>query len=109
MAKPSASMAQSAWRRNSRACYRLHGTAGCIAASKILRQGPMSPKLRSTSLTEKKDVIRATDTEAIRLAKTLLRTARFGAIAVIEAESGSPLASRVGVARSEERRVGKEQ
>ena len=58
----------------------------------------MSPKLRSTSLTEKKDVIRATDTEAIRLAKTLLRTARFGAIAVIEAESGSPLASRVGVA-----------
>ena len=44
------------------------------------------------------NVIRPTDAEAIRLAKTLLRSARFGAIAVIEPETGSPFASRVGVA-----------
>ncbi|UCI29700.1 HugZ family protein [Mesorhizobium sp. B4-1-4] len=47
---------------------------------------------------KKKDVIRETDAEAIRLAKTLLRTARFGALAVLEPQTGSPLASRVGVA-----------
>ncbi|TRC81719.1 HugZ family protein [Mesorhizobium sp. WSM4307] len=46
----------------------------------------------------KKDVIRQTDAEAIRLAKTLLRSARFGALAVLEPQTGSPLASRVGVA-----------
>ncbi|RUU46491.1 HugZ family protein [Mesorhizobium sp. M6A.T.Ce.TU.002.03.1.1] len=46
----------------------------------------------------KKDVIRETDAEAIRLAKTLIRSARFGALAVIEPGTGSPLASRVGVA-----------
>jgi putative heme iron utilization protein len=49
-------------------------------------------------LTGKKDVIRETDAAAIRLAKTLLRTARFGAIAVIEPGTGAPFASRVGVA-----------
>lgn len=49
-------------------------------------------------MTGKKDVIRETDNAAIRLAKTLLRAARFGAIAVIEAETGAPYASRVGVA-----------
>ncbi|WP_040594153.1 HugZ family protein [Mesorhizobium metallidurans] len=47
---------------------------------------------------QKKDVIRETDAEAIRLAKTLIRSARFGALAVIEPGTGSPLASRVGVA-----------
>ena len=47
---------------------------------------------------KKKDVIRETDAEAIRLAKTLLRSARFGALAVLEPRTGSPLASRVGVA-----------
>jgi len=46
----------------------------------------------------KKDVIRQTDDEAIRLAKTLIRAARFGALAVIEPGTGAPLASRVGVA-----------
>lgn len=45
-----------------------------------------------------KDVIRETDAEAIRLAKKLVRTARFGALAVLETETGTPLASRVGVA-----------
>ena len=46
----------------------------------------------------KKDVIRETDAEAVRLAKTLIRGARFGALAVIEPVTGAPLASRVGVA-----------
>ncbi|RWF51488.1 MAG: HugZ family protein [Mesorhizobium sp.] len=46
----------------------------------------------------KKDVVRETDAEAIRLAKTLLRGARFGALGVLEPGTGSPLASRVGVA-----------
>lgn len=45
-----------------------------------------------------KDVIRETDAEAVRLAKTLTRTARYGALAVIETDTGAPLASRVGVA-----------
>ncbi|MFI0847298.1 HugZ family protein [Mesorhizobium sp. IMUNJ 23232] len=47
---------------------------------------------------EKRDVIRPTDDEAVRLAKTLLRAARYGAFAVLDPASGGPLASRVGVA-----------
>jgi len=47
---------------------------------------------------EEKDVLRPTDDEAIRLGKTLLRTARHAALAVLEPESGWPLASRVSVA-----------
>ncbi|MER9654287.1 HugZ family protein [Mesorhizobium sp. M0152] len=47
---------------------------------------------------QRKDVIRETDADAIRLANTLLRSARFGALAVLEPQTGSPLASRVGVA-----------
>jgi putative heme iron utilization protein len=43
-------------------------------------------------------VIRETDAEAIRLARTLLRTARYGALAVLEPGTGAPLASRVAVA-----------
>lgn len=45
-----------------------------------------------------KSVLRETDADAITLARTLMRTARFGAIAVLEAQTGMPLASRVGVA-----------
>ncbi|WP_127522272.1 DUF2470 domain-containing protein [Mesorhizobium sp. Z1-4] len=47
---------------------------------------------------DKKDVLRPTDAEAIALARSLLRTARFGAIAVLDPESGAPVASRVAVA-----------
>jgi putative heme iron utilization protein len=47
---------------------------------------------------QEKRIIRETDAEAIRLAKTLLRTARFGALAVLDPRSGAPLASRVAVA-----------
>ena len=43
-------------------------------------------------------VLRPTDGEARLLAHRLLRTARYGAIAVLDPESGAPLASRVGVA-----------
>ncbi len=45
-----------------------------------------------------KSVIRTTDDEARRLAKGLVRSARFGALAVIDAASGHPLASRVATA-----------
>ena len=46
----------------------------------------------------KKDVIRETDADAIRLARTLVRGARFGALAVLDPNDGSPQASRVAVA-----------
>jgi len=42
--------------------------------------------------------IRPTTPEAIQLAKTLTRTARYGALAVLDAKTGRPLASRVAVA-----------
>ncbi|MFQ0813475.1 pyridoxamine 5'-phosphate oxidase [Brucella anthropi] len=42
--------------------------------------------------------VRPTTPEAIQLAKTLLRTSRYGAIAVFDAATGRPLASRVAVA-----------
>lgn len=45
-----------------------------------------------------RSVIRETDAAAIRLARTLIRSARFGALAVIEPGTGTPLASRVAVA-----------
>lgn len=45
-----------------------------------------------------KDVLRPTDAEAIRLAKTLLRSARYGALAVVDPQTGAPMASRVAVA-----------
>lgn len=48
--------------------------------------------------TRRKDVIRQTDAEAIRLARTLVRSARYGALAVLDPEDGSPQASRVAVA-----------
>ena len=44
------------------------------------------------------DVLRPTDAEAIRLAKTLLRASRHGALAVLEPQTGAPMASRVAVA-----------
>jgi putative heme iron utilization protein len=44
-----------------------------------------------------RDVILETTADAIRLAKTLIRTARYGAIATLDAESGWPAATRVGV------------
>lgn len=45
-----------------------------------------------------KSVIRDTDDEARRLAKGLIRIARHGALAAIDASTGHPLASRVSVA-----------
>lgn len=45
--------------------------------------------------TEKPSVIRPTDADSIRLAKRLVRSARFGAISVLEPETGHPFASRV--------------
>lgn len=45
-----------------------------------------------------RNVIRETDEEAVRLARSLMRSARFGSLAVLEPGTGAPLASRVGVA-----------
>lgn len=47
---------------------------------------------------ERKTVIRDTDAEAIELAQKLIRTARYGALAVLDQGTGAPLASRVAVA-----------
>lgn len=45
-----------------------------------------------------KSVLRETDDEAIRLARTLVATARYGALAVFDKTSGFPGASRVALA-----------
>ena len=47
---------------------------------------------------EEKSVLRDVDADATRLARTLLRTARAGALSVIDAITGAPAVSRVGVA-----------
>lgn len=44
------------------------------------------------------DPIRPTDAQAIRLAKQLVRSARFGALGVIDRETGMPSVSRVATA-----------
>lgn len=46
----------------------------------------------------KKDTLRPTNDGVVRDAKTLLRTARFGALAVLDPANGGPLVSRVAVA-----------
>lgn len=46
---------------------------------------------------KKKDVLLPTTEEAVKLAKTLIRTARHAAIATLEPGTGAPLASRVGM------------
>jgi heme iron utilization protein len=48
-------------------------------------------------VTSRPETLRPTDAEALRLAKTLLRTARSGALATLDPASGWPLATRVGV------------
>jgi putative heme iron utilization protein len=49
-------------------------------------------------MTEEKNVIQETDEEGVRLARKLLRTARYGALASLEPGTGAPFASRVAVA-----------
>lgn len=49
-------------------------------------------------MTNKIEPIRPTTPEAIQLAKTILRTSRYAAIAVLEPNSGRPLATRVALA-----------
>lgn len=46
---------------------------------------------------EEKQILRPTDEEARRLAKELLRTARYGALATLDPQSGAPQVTRVGV------------
>ncbi|WP_173931935.1 DUF2470 domain-containing protein [Chelativorans sp. Marseille-P2723] len=45
-----------------------------------------------------KDPYLPTDAEAIRLARSVLRTARFGALATLDPADGAPVATRVAVA-----------
>jgi len=45
-----------------------------------------------------KDVLRETDDEAIRQARTLIRRARYGAIATLDPKDGSPIATRTATA-----------
>lgn len=47
---------------------------------------------------KKKDVIRETDAGSIQLAKSLIRSARYGAISFLDPETGAPSINRVGVA-----------
>jgi putative heme iron utilization protein len=47
---------------------------------------------------KRKEVLRPTDGEAVRLAKTLLRGACYGALATLDPASGAPVATRVAVA-----------
>lgn len=47
---------------------------------------------------DRKNVIRKTDADAVALAQSLIRTARYGALAVLDPETGAPLASRVAAA-----------
>jgi len=49
-------------------------------------------------MTDNNPAIRETDAEAIRLARTLLRSARYGALATLDPVTGAPMASRVAVA-----------
>lgn len=49
-------------------------------------------------MSEPRKVIRDTDAEAVRLGKTLTRSARFGALAALDPATGAPIVSRVGVA-----------
>lgn len=46
-------------------------------------------------MSEKPNVLRETDDQARRLARVLLRSARYAAVAVVDPESGDPFASRV--------------
>ncbi|MFK4819846.1 HugZ family protein [Ochrobactrum quorumnocens] len=49
-------------------------------------------------MSEDQSPIRPTTPQAIQLAKTLIRTSRYGALAVLDSVTGRPLASRVAVA-----------
>ena len=48
-------------------------------------------------MSENKSVLQPVDAQAVALAKTLIRTARYGALAALEPGTGAPLVSRVGV------------
>lgn len=48
-------------------------------------------------MSSKPEVIRPVDAEALRQAKSLIRTARFGALATVDSTTEWPIATRVGV------------
>ena len=57
---------------------------------------------KGPTMEEKRPVLRETDAEAVRLARTLLRTARHAALAVLDPSTGAPMASRVGMATDQD-------
>jgi putative heme iron utilization protein len=59
---------------------------------------PISGEPAIAERPQKTDPIRPTDDEAIALARKLLRSARFGALGVLEPGSGAPFVSRVSLA-----------
>ena len=54
-----------------------------------------SASVRKVDMKDQASVLRETDGEARKLARTLLRSARYAAIAVLDPETGFPFASRV--------------
>ncbi len=55
--------------------------------------------------TKKIDPIRPTDDDAREMARLLIREAHFGALGVVEPETGMPLVSRVAIGTDDEGRV----
>lgn len=64
----------------------------------MVDEGAERPGFRKGPDGEWKSIIQETDEGAIRIARGLLRTARHGALGVIEPETGAPFVSRAGVA-----------
>ena len=62
----------------------------------------MRTNAETNAMTAKKNVLRPVDENARRFAKTLIRTARYGTLAVIDQATGYPLASRINAATTME-------
>jgi putative heme iron utilization protein len=59
------------------------------------RLDPSTPLCDNADMKEPSSTLRETDDEARKLARTLLRSARYAALAVLDPETGFPFASRV--------------
>ena len=76
------------------AAHATHALPSAPRAAEMIRPQMLGVPVSDT----RPEVLRETDAGAIRLARTLVRTARSASLAVLEADTGHPLASRVGVA-----------
>ena len=59
-------------------------------------------EIMQKNIAPKPDPIRPADEEARRMARSLLNTARFGALGVIDPETGAPVVSRVAIGTTPE-------